>query len=70
MKKAADKLGNAIYPKSEINNTYTAQLPISKISEIPKPTNPSSRPIRFPNEDPIDYAGRVNEWKKLQTYKN
>ncbi len=24
----------------------------------------NSKPVRLPNEDALDYAGRVNEWKK------
>jgi endogenous inhibitor of DNA gyrase (YacG/DUF329 family) len=31
-----------------------------------KGLNQGARPQRLPNEDALDYAGRINEWKKLQ----
>jgi hypothetical protein len=42
------------------------KIPIDTAKKENRSLNQAERPQRLPNEGVIDYAGRINEWKKLQ----
>lgn len=54
----------------QISTQAQIKVDVPKKEEVPKNElkqgNLTDKPVRLPNEDALDYAGRVNEWKKLQ----